>query len=159
MTQPDVELWRIVESKARLMELLSEEVSQTETWCCACMLGLSAWCDRLHSSVSRQLVALALRALADAFRHHVQHRISPARRRAVPDGRARPRPRRGPSGAVETCAALPLPASVARHTTQPAEVLPHGRPAVSHGRWRATVRQGRPARLPSISQIFPETSV
>ena len=159
MTQQDLELWRMIESKARLMELLSGAVSHTHKWCCACMLGLSAWNDRLHSSVSRQLVALALRALADAFRHHVQHRISPARRRAVPDGRAGPGPRRGPSGAVETRAALSLPASVSRHAAQPAEVLPHGRPTVSHGHRRATVRQGRSTRLPSISQVFPETSV
>ena len=127
----------------------------------AVVQGVSAWYDRLHPSDNKQLVVLALRAMAHPFRHHLPHRASTAQRqsRSVRVGRPGRRLRRGASVPVEPRAALPLPASLARDAAQPPDVLPNGCAALSHGSRRSTVCQGRSARLSGVSQVFSQTSV
>jgi len=126
-----------------------------------CHRGMSAWNDRLHPSDNWQFVVVALRALAHPFRHHLPHRVSTPQRQpwSVPAGRSRRGLRWSASVPVEPRATVPLLASLAGNAAQPPEMLSNGCPLVSHGgRW-ATVCQGRPAGLSSVSQVFPETSV
>ena len=123
-----------------------------------CVVGLPAWNDRLCSSNHRQLVAVAIRTLARPFRHDVPHRVSTTQPRPLPARRARRRLRPSAAVSVEPHLAVSLSASLAGVHAEPPAVLSDGDPKVSYGQRRTTVRQGRPARLPALSQVLSQTS-
>jgi len=108
-------------------------------WCCDLIVGVSAWNDRLHPADNRQLVELAVWALARPFRHDVPHRVSAAQRRSVPAGRAGRQLRGGSPVPVEPCTTVPLLTPLAGRASQSAEVLSDGRAALPHGSWRSAV--------------------